>query len=123
MNTVVERIQAFNQGRDEQLLPLKYKKMRKDVFAFFRGTCHLFYEDWPAISSMNDAPAVWLCGDAHLQNFGAYKGDNRLVYFDINDFDESVLAPCTWDLARFLTSLFVSASTLRMDEGEARMLC
>jgi len=123
MNTVVERIQAFNRGRDAQLLRMKYKKMRKDAFAFFRGTCHLFYEDWPSPSSMNEAPTVWACGDMHLQNFGAYKGDNRLVYFDINDFDESVLAPCTWDLARFLTSLFVSASTLRIEEREAKTLC
>jgi folate-binding protein YgfZ len=26
-----------------------------------------------------------------LENFGAFKGNNRLVYFDLNDFDESVL--------------------------------
>ena len=123
MTTVVERIQAFNQGRNEQILQLKYKKMRVDVFAFFRGTCHLFYEDWPATSSMNEAPATWICGDAHLQNFGAYKGNNRLVYFDINDFDESVLAPCTWDLARFLTSLLLSASTLHFDKDAAQTLC
>jgi len=43
---LIERIRRFNQGRDEQLLKLKYQAMRADVFAFFRGSCHLFYEDW-----------------------------------------------------------------------------
>ncbi|HEY4383451.1 MAG TPA: DUF2252 family protein [Ktedonobacteraceae bacterium] len=122
MQTVVERIQAFNQGKDVQLLHRKYEAMREDVFAFFRGTCHLFYEDWPAISPLNDAPVVWICGDAHTQNFGTYKADNRLAYFNVNDFDEAVLAPCTWDLARFLTGLFLNASILAIDEEEMKTL-
>src|SRR5712692_1326653 len=92
MNNAVERIQAFDAGRDPRLLQMKYKLMQHDVFAFYRGTCHLFYQDWPADSPLNAAPSAWLCGDLHLQNFGSYKGDNRLVYIDINDFDESVLA-------------------------------
>jgi uncharacterized protein (DUF2252 family) len=95
MPNLVERLQVFNQGRDPQLLVLKYQTMRTDVFAFFRGTCHLFYEDWPANSSLNEAPPVWICGDFHLQNLGSYKADNRLAYFNINDFDEATLAPCT----------------------------
>jgi hypothetical protein len=33
----------------------------------------------------------------HIENFGSYKGDNRLVYFDIGDFDESLLGPSAWD--------------------------
>ena len=120
---VVERIQRFNQGRDAQLLQLKYQAMRSDIFAFFRGTCHLFYEDWPADSPLNQAPLVWICGDLHLENFGSYKGNNRLVYFDINDFDEAVLAPCTWDLARFLTSVVIAARTLGVNQPEAVCLC
>src|SRR5919199_3008895 len=120
---VVERIQHFNRGRDPNLLQLKYQAMRPDVFAFFRGTCHLFYEDFPRDSPLNDAPLVWVCGDLHLENFGSYKGDNRLVYFDINDFDEAALAPCTWDLARFLTSVLVGGHILKLNEPEALCLC
>ena len=37
------------------------------------------------------------------------QGDNRLPYFDVNDFDEPFLAPASWDLVRFLTSLWVGA--------------
>jgi uncharacterized protein (DUF2252 family) len=123
MATVFERIKNFNEGRIPELLNLKYRSMLVDSFAFFRGTCHLFYEDWLADTVLNKAPSVWVCGDLHLENFGSYKGDNRLVYFDINDFDEAVLAPCTWDVARFLTSVLVGARLLEVEESEALALC
>jgi uncharacterized protein (DUF2252 family) len=120
---VTTRIQQFNQGRNPDLLLLKYQAMRQDAFAFLRGTCHLFYQDWQQDSSLNNAPPVWICGDLHLENFGSYKGGDRLVYFDLNDFDEAVLAPCTWDLARFLTSVLVAARTLKIDPDDATALC
>ncbi len=120
---VFERIEKFNQGRNPQRLGLKYQAMRKNSFVFFRGTCHLFYEDWPAKSPLNDAPSTWICGDLHLENFGSYKGDNRLVYFDMNDFDEAILAPCTWEIARLLTSVIVGAGTLGVNQQEALALC
>ncbi len=123
MNNVVERIRAFNRGRDPHLIALKYQLMQTNAFAFFRGTCHLFYQDWPVTSLLNEAPTVWICGDLHLQNLGCYKGDNRLVYFNINDFDEAVLAPCTWDLARFLTCLLVAGPTLKINEAKVLKLC
>lgn len=123
MNDSVERIRAFNQGRNPQLIQLKYQLMQTDVFAFFRGTCHLFYQDWPSTSPLNQAPEAWICGDLHMQNLGCYKGDNRLVYFNINDFDEAVNAPCTWDLARFLTCLFVVGPSLKINEAKVLKLC
>lgn len=121
--SVVEQIQKFNQGRDPHLLKLKYQAMRSDVFSFFRGTCHLFYQDFSTVSLLHDTPVVWVCGDLHLENFGSYKGDNRLVYFDINDFDEAALAPCSWDLARFLTSVIVGFHTLGVSESDEIVLC
>jgi uncharacterized protein (DUF2252 family) len=120
---IVERIQLFNHDRIPEMVAIKYHKMRTNAFAFFRGTCHLFYEDWTADTPLNTAPRTWICGDLHLENFGTYKGDNRLTYFDVNDFDEAALAPCTWDLVRFLTSLQVAASTLKMTLDDAEALC
>ncbi|MDD5541539.1 MAG: DUF2252 domain-containing protein [Acidobacteriia bacterium] len=119
---IVERIQEFNATRDPDLLKIKYQHMRASSFGFYRGTCHIFYEDWPKGTSLDHAPAAWISGDLHLENFGSYKGDNRLVYFDLNDFDEAVLAPCTWELARFLTSILVAAETLTLRESEGRDL-
>jgi uncharacterized protein (DUF2252 family) len=123
MSSIAERLQTFNQSRDPQLLQMKYKAMRENPFAFYRGTCHIFYEDWPADSALNAAPKAWICGDLHWQNFGCYKGDNRLVFFNINDFDESVLTPCTWDLARLLVSIRVGAHVLAMKETQADSIC
>ncbi len=120
---VQRRIQAFNAGRDPERLRLKYARMRRSPFAFLRGTCHLFYEDLSRSGIFKSAPPAWSCGDLHLENFGSYKADNGLVYFDINDFDEAALAPVTWDLVRLLTSLRLGADYLKVDAAVAANLC
>jgi uncharacterized protein (DUF2252 family) len=120
---VINRIRAFNQNRIPEMVAIKYRNMRTNALAFFRGSCHLFYADWPLDSELNSAPLTWLCGDLHLENFGTYKGENRLVYFDINDFDDGVLGPCTWDLARFLTSLNLAGAMLGLAEADTQSLC
>lgn len=106
---LVDRILRFNAGRESERVALKYAAMASGAFRFFRGSCHLFYEDWPRQSALDAAPRTWISGDLHLENFGTYKGDDRLTYFDVNDFDEAILAPCTWEVARFVTSVFVAA--------------
>lgn len=120
---VVQEIQAFNRGREAERLQLKYRAMRESPFAFLRGNCHLFYRRLPRGGVFRDAPNVWACGDLHLENFGSYKGDNRLTYFDVNDFDESALAPSSWDLVRFLASLHVAAAGMAISGANAQRLC
>lgn len=122
-------IQAFDRQRNPKILTQKYIKMRKNAFGFFRGTCHLFYRDLPQEWELNLAPFVWICGDLHLENFGTYKGENysgelrqRQVYFGINDFDEGVLAPCTWDITRLVTSIFLAADSLGCDRSDLKQL-
>ena len=118
----VEQIRHFNQELDPRRLKLKFAAMRSSEFAFLRGTCHLFYRNLPGGSVLDQGPLAWISGDLHLENFGSYKGDNRLTYFDLNDFDEACLAPCTWELLRFLSSLFTGASTLNLGEADALTL-
>ena len=120
---VVNEILAFNAGREHERLQLKFQKMRVDAFSFLRGTCHLFYSRLAEIKLVKSAPIVWVCGDLHLENFGSYKGGNRLAYFDLNDFDEAALAPASWDLVRILTSLMVGADSLSIRLPEAKKLC
>ena len=120
---VVQRIQAFNAGRDPERLRLKYQAMRSGAFSFFRGSAHLFYERLPRGGVLKSAPLVWSCGDLHLENFGSFKADNRLVYFDINDFDEGALAPAGWDLVRMVSSLRVAADNVTVRKSEAERLC
>src|SRR5471030_1795892 len=100
MLTIYERIQKFNAPLLPNVVKLKYEAMAENVFRFYRGTCHLFYEDLSQMNQLPPSHLTWLCGDLHLENFGSYKADNKLVYFDLNDFDESILAPANWELAR-----------------------
>jgi uncharacterized protein (DUF2252 family) len=122
MNQTISSILKFNYNRNESLVQLKYKAMHNDIFRFYRGTCHLFFEDNSQNNLLNDAPNTWICGDLHLENFGSYKGDNRLVYFDMNDFDEALLAPCLWDLSRFLCSIIVAHKILGIKKDDANIL-
>lgn len=120
---VARTIRDFNAGRDPERLQMKYAAMRDNPFAFLRGTCHLFYDRLPKLMGTGGAPVVWACGDLHLENFGSFKGDNRLVYFDINDFDEAALAPASWDLVRFVTSILVAADGLSATRAQALAMC
>ena len=121
MPSVPERIKQFNSNRIPVYTALKYQAMARDPFYFFRGTAHLFYQDLVnAGTSLPGQPFTWVCGDLHIENFGSYKGDNRLVYFDINDFDEATLAPASWDLTRMVTSIFVALTTMGTAYVEAK---
>jgi uncharacterized protein (DUF2252 family) len=123
MNEVASRITEFNAGRDPERLVMKLAKLRADPFTFLRGTCHLFYPGLPQHDVFDRAPISWICGDLHLENFGTYKGDNGLAYFDINDFDEAALAPCTWDVVRFLVSVQLGARSLSAKAKDVEPLC
>jgi len=121
---VWERIEAYNRGRRPELLIRKYRAMSRDPFVFFRGTAHLFWEDWASMGgeALDEAPLAWCCGDLHLENFGSYRGDNGLAYFDLNDFDEAALAPATRDTVRFLTSTRLAAESLGLTAPTVREL-
>ena len=119
MSSVYERILAFNKDRLPDIVQLKYVGMAENVYRFYRGTCHLFYEDFCKAEQIPESPLTWICGDLHMENYGSYKGDNRLVYFDLNDFDESVLAPCLWEVARMLTSIFIAFDNLGIKAEKA----
>jgi len=123
MLDVAHEIAQFNAGRDPERLAMKYARMRTSPFVFLRGTCHLFYKRLPKGSVLDGSPRAWICGDMHLENFGTYKGDNRLIYFDINDFDEACLAPCLFEMIRLLSSVLVAAADLKLSRAEALALC
>src|SRR5579862_867403 len=122
LSTYTRQILAQNAGRDFDRLTLKLALLRQDAFAFFRGTNPLFLGFLPRTHSLLRAPCILVCGDLHLENFGAFKGDNRLCYFDVNDFDEACLAPFTIDIVRFVASINVSARGLGMSAAQAKVL-
>jgi uncharacterized protein (DUF2252 family) len=122
ITNLTARIAQFNQGREPERLHYKYARMRASVFGFFRGTSHLFYQDWPQGSTLDRTPPAWVTGDLHLENFGSYRSDHQQVHFDLGDFDEGALAPAAWDLARFATSVLVGARSLGLGGREGNAL-
>lgn len=118
MTPASDLIADYNRGREPERLAIKLAAMDDNAFAFLRGTCHLFYERLAGITPGHDAPAAWICGDLHLENFGTYLGDNGLTYFDVNDFDEAALAPASWDIIRLAASLRVAAPSLGLTAAD-----
>ena len=118
----IAEIAAFNKGRLPDLLALKYRKMAADPFGYFRGTNHLFHADWPGRAWLERMPAVWLNGDLHLENFGTYRGDNRLVYFDVGDFDDGALGPVGRDLVRFMVGVHMAGHEMGFGARRAQVL-
>jgi len=119
MTTLYERLTGFNTGLLPEMLQLKYEAMAENAFRFFRGTCHLFYEDLAVAGPLPLSPLAWICGDLHIENFGSYKGDNKLVYFDLNDFDEALLAPAAYKVVRMVTSIFIAFDNLGIEPAKA----
>ncbi len=119
-HTVAHRVQRYNDGRDPDRLVLKFRGMRAAPFTFFRATAHLFYEFDEVLKPVAKAPPVWSSGDVHLENFGCFKADNRLAYFDLNDFDEAALGPLSWDLVRLIASAMLGAGPETFSTAERR---
>jgi uncharacterized protein (DUF2252 family) len=122
MPTVAERIKNFNANRNPEFVQMKFRNMSNNAFSFYRGTCHLFYEDLPTESIFKNSPQTWVCGDLHLENFGSYKANNGGFYFDITDFDESILAPCLYDVSRLLVSILLATGELKIGAAESLRL-
>jgi uncharacterized protein (DUF2252 family) len=114
MASVLKRINAYNSAVSAPLREIKWNALKENPFRFYRGTCHLFAEDFAKQYKTKAKIKAWNCGDLHFENFGSYKGENRIVYFDLNDFDESVLACPEIDVTRFITSIVVAASQMKV---------
>lgn len=113
----------YNAGRDPERLTRKLDAIAADPFSFFRGTNNLYAASLADAPLLHEAPRTLVCGDLHLENFGSFKGDNGLVYFDMNDFDEALVAPFTVDLVRVLSSLQVAAYSWKLADEDASNLC
>lgn len=119
MSDLSDKLIAYNRPLLRGMVQLKYEAMTDNAFRFFRGTCHLFYEDLAAAKPLPLSPLAWICGDLHLENFGSFRGENGLVYFDLNDFDESLLAPAAYEVVRLTTSIFIAFETLKIEPRKA----
>jgi uncharacterized protein (DUF2252 family) len=98
----ISLLQAQDEGRVQQLLPIKYGRMLESAFTFYRGSAVLMAADL-ANTPVSGIDVV-LCGDAHLSNFGVFATPERKLVFDLNDFDEVYPGPWEWDLKRLAAS-------------------
>lgn len=90
-----------------ELAPIRYGRMAASPFAFLRGAAAVMAADLAATRSTG--LTVQLCGDAHLLNFGVYASPERMLLFDVNDFDETLPGPFEWDVKRLAASVVVAA--------------
>lgn len=118
-HSVAEEILENNRGRIPAMFRRKCNLMSKDAFSFFRGTDHLFAKNWDRLAPPDVGPAVLLCGDLHLENFGAYRTDDGDYLYDIDDFDESIVGPCTLDLVRCTASVLLAAQNWKYTPVQA----
>ncbi|MCO5165419.1 MAG: DUF2252 domain-containing protein [Planctomycetes bacterium] len=116
-------------GADAALSPddreARHARLAASAHAFFRGTPERFWRDLggdPRLERYGgEASRAWVVGDAHVENFGCQENARREVVYDINDFDEVVVADVQLDLWRLATSVVL---TLReqgdLDAAEQR---
>ncbi|WP_245905895.1 DUF2252 domain-containing protein [Mycolicibacterium palauense] len=107
-----------DQDRVPELVPIRHGRMSASPFAFYRGSAAIMAADL-ASTPRTTGLDVQLCGDAHLSNFGLFKGPDRRLVFDVNDFDETLPGPFDWDLKRLATSVTIAARSLGVSRSKA----
>jgi uncharacterized protein (DUF2252 family) len=99
-------LEESTRGRVPSLVALKNELMAASPFGYFRGAVPVMAYDLSLVGSTGICNQ--LCGDAHVRNLGAFAGPDGRLVFDINDFDETIVAPFEWDVKRMATSLVLA---------------
>ncbi len=99
-------------GRLPALFALKRERMSASPFGFFRGAVPIMAYDLSLVP--HTGIITQLCGDAHVQNLGAFTGLDGSLIFDINDFDETIRGPFEWDVKRMATSILLAGQSAKI---------
>jgi len=114
----VKILEAGNVGRMESLVPIRFGRMAKTPFTFYRGAAAVMAGD------LKDTPSngvtVQAVGDCHLSNFCLFATPERNVVFGMNDFDETLPGPWEWDVKRLAASIILAGRDGRMRPSECR---
>ncbi len=110
-------LEQSNQGRIAKLIPIRYGRMVRTPFTFYRGAALNMAAD--LAGTPTTGLRVQACGDCHLLNFGAYASPERRLIFDINDLDETLLAPWEWDVKRLAASFVLACRNNGFSQGDA----
>lgn len=115
---VVELHIERTKGRIEELLPIRYQRILESPFTHFRGAAGIMATDLGVQKSTN--LNIQICGDCHLLNFGGFATPERNIIFDINDFDETAIAPWEWDIKRLAASFAIAAKHKGFSKNKSR---
>jgi uncharacterized protein (DUF2252 family) len=115
----IEILIEQGESRLPDLLPVRYGRMRPSPFTFLRGAAAVMAADLAATPS--NGLVVQAAGDCHCLNFGGFATPERRLAFDINDFDETAVAPWEWDVKRLAASFVVAALDLLGKEARAEL--
>jgi uncharacterized protein (DUF2252 family) len=111
-------IRASNAGREEDLIPLRMERMAVSPFAFLRGASTVMA--WDLAQTVNTGLNVVIDGDCHINNFGLFGTPQGDVVIDLNDFDETTIAPWEWDLKRLTASVNLAGRDNGLSKSERR---
>jgi uncharacterized protein (DUF2252 family) len=106
----IAQLEESNRPRLRDLVPVRYGRMLVSPFAFLRGAAVVMAND--LAGTPTTGVRVQACGDAHLANFGVFATPERNLFFDVNDFDETLPGPWEWDVKRLAVSVGVAAANL-----------
>ncbi|MBV9385875.1 MAG: DUF2252 domain-containing protein [Chroococcidiopsidaceae cyanobacterium CP_BM_ER_R8_30] len=112
----IDLLEASNQGRIPELIPIRYSRMLQSPFAFLRGAAMIMAAD--LATTPTTGIQVQACGDCHLLNFGGFASPERHLIFDLNDFDETLPAAWEWDVKRLVTSIIVAGRDIRLSDQD-----
>jgi uncharacterized protein (DUF2252 family) len=116
--TVRDELKAWNAGLSATVRRQKYDDMTDSALGFYRATAHLYYQDMarrvlpiPTSWPMTTQISTWGSGDYHIQNVGFFHNRDAKIVLDLNDFDESWIAPFYFDIIRFVGSIYLHMGT------------
>jgi Uncharacterized protein conserved in bacteria (DUF2252) len=90
-------------------LERKHALLRESPFLFLRGTFFRWAERIEEIAApVAHADTVAAIGDIHIDNYGAWRDDEGRISWGVNDFDEAVHTPFTFDLIRLGASALLA---------------
>ena len=107
---ILDAIRDQNAYLPEESKFKKYQKMVASPYIFYRGTNHLFWQDFAGSWRLHQFGGAswartWLQGDSHVYNMGAFKHQGENVCFGFDDFDDSLVADYQYDIWRFAISI------------------
>jgi uncharacterized protein (DUF2252 family) len=114
----VALLEKSSEGRIPELLPVRYGRMTRSPFTWYRGAALHMAAD--LAKTPVTGLRVQCCGDAHLCNFGAFATPERRIIFDVNDLDETLPGPWEWDVKRLAASFILAGRNNGFSEDESR---